>query len=284
MFKTFVKSNGLSAVWHYHAHPANIIVYLGYLKQLNMSAATARKHLTGIAHCLKNNLLPDFTKCGPVQKVMKGFGRKSTTKPLRLPISLELLEKIIRVLPEVCHSWYEVLLFRAAFTLAFAALLRVSEVAAVDGKALGHALLMENVTLSADHLTIVIASSKTDQDGIGATIHLKKSGIYVCPVNFVQAYIAARPKIGSAFFCHASSTAATPRPLTKYQFNAVLKKALAALGMGSLLFSSHSFRIGAASHLAVQCDDATILRLGRWSPRGNTHKYYVRDIEIPPLQ
>lgn len=284
LFTSFVTSHGLDALWGYHAHPANLIVYLGYLRQLSLSASTARKHLTGIAHCLKNNLLPDYTKCGPVQKVIKGYTRRAKTKDLRLPISLELLEKILRVLPSVCYTLYEVALFRAAFTLTFAALLRVSEVAAISKTAFGHALLRQNVTLATDKLSLLIATSKTDQDGVGTVIHLRKSGMHVCPVELVKAFLINRPRVDGPIFCHADSTEESVNPLTKYQFNAVLKKALAALNIGSLTFSAHSFRIGATSHLAVQFDDATILRLGRWSPRGNTHKCYVRDIEMPPLQ
>ena len=270
-------------MWSYHAHPASLIVYLGYLKQLSLSASTARKHLTGISHCLRHNLLPDFTKSAPVQKVMKGFGRKTKNRDLRLPISLELLEKIIQVLPSVCHTWYEVLLFRTAFTLAFAALLRVSELAAVDKVTVGHALLRENVTSGQNSLTLFLASSKTDQDGKGAVIHLKRAGIDVCPVRLVGAFLAVRPKVGGILFCHQNSTLEKIDPLTKYQFNTVLKKALAALNMGTMLYSSHSFRIGATTHLALQYDDATIQRLGRWSPRGRSHMCYIRDIEMPPL-
>ena len=228
--------------------------------------------------------MPDYTKCGPVQKVMKGYGRKMKSKDLRLPISLDLLIKINQELPAVCHTAYEALLFKTAFTIAFAGLLRVSELAAVDKKDMGHALLVENVTLGHTSVTLKLASSKTDQAGIGASIHLKESGCEdVCPVSLMRAFLRVRPKVKGVLFCHQNSSANTIHPLTKYQFNAVLKKALSALNMGSLPYSSHSFRIGAASHLALQFDDATILRLGRWSPKGNTHLLYVRDIEMPPL-
>ena len=73
-------------------------------------------------------------------------------------------------------------------------------------------------------------------------------------------------------------------PLTRYQFNAVMKKALHAIKVNSLKFSSHSFRIGAASELAAaKYDDATIRQLLRWSQRGNTHRIYVREIIVPPF-
>ena len=282
IFRSFVARTGLG-VGCYHAHPAILIIYLGYLKQQKMAASTARKHLSGIAHCLRVNLLPDFTKTVPVQKAMKGYGRQAKRNDLRLPISLDLLKQIFDVLPDVCHTWYETTLFRAAFTLTFAALLRVSEVAAVDKCTSGHALLSDNVTIVGDTLTLHLLSSKTDQDGQGATIRLRRAGVRVCPVETLEKFLAMRPPAAGVLFCHEDSRQGFVNPLTKYQFNAVLKKALSALNMGALQFSSHSFRIGAASHLAVKYDDATIIRLGRWSPRGGAHRCYIRDIEMPPF-
>ena len=46
----------------------------------------------------------------------------------------------------------------------------------------------------------------------------------------------------AALFCHFNS-----EPLTRYQFNAVLQKALAFCGLGDLHIRAHYFRIGAAT-------------------------------------
>lgn len=53
--------------------------------------------------------------------------RTTLHKDTRLPITLQLLNKIIPTLQTVCNTIYETKLFTAAFTLAFHALLRIGE-------------------------------------------------------------------------------------------------------------------------------------------------------------
>ncbi len=284
LFCDFVTRAGLDQLWEYHAHPANLIIFLGYLKNQKKAAATARKHLSGISHCLKINLLPDYTKSAPVVKAMSGYSSIAKTKDLRLPISLGMLVKMHDALSEICYSHYETLLFRAAFTIAFAALLRVSEIAAVSKETMGHAILHSGVVVKPASVSLHLHSSKTDKSGKGVWIHLCKSGMDVCPVAAVKAFKEVRPKVEGTFFCHANSTQGHVNPLTKYQFNAILKKAITAIQVSAMRYSSHSFRIGATTHLAAASyDDNTIKRLGRWSQKGNTHKIYVRNIQMPSL-
>jgi hypothetical protein len=52
---------------------------------------------------------------------------KSPQKDSRLPITIELLVKILSVLPIVCSSHYESELFTAGYTLAYYGLFRVGE-------------------------------------------------------------------------------------------------------------------------------------------------------------
>ena len=71
-------------------------------------------------------------------------------------------------------------------------------------------------------------------------------------------------------FCHTNGT-----PLTRYQFGAVLTKSIQALGLKSEAYRSHSFRIGAASWLAVKgVPDETIKKLGRW--KSDSYSKYIR--------
>ena len=156
------------------------------MKLQKLSAASAKKHLSGISHCLKNNFLADYTKCEPVSKVMRGYSRMAKTQDLRLPISLELLQLICDILPNVCTNGYEVLLFRAAFIVAFSALLRVSELTAIDKRTNGHAILFSGINISDRSVTLLLPSSKTDQAGKGMKIHLSVSrGQATCRWHFV---------------------------------------------------------------------------------------------------
>ena len=71
-------------------------------------------------------------------------------------------------------------------------------------------------------------------------------------------------------FYHANG-----KPITRYQFSAVLLKALISAGIQSDNFKSHSFRIGAASEASVNgISDSKIMELGRW--KSQAVKNYLR--------
>lgn len=57
-------------------------------------------------------------------------------------------------------------------------------------------------------------------------------------------------------------------PLTQFQFNAVLKKMFAHIGLSSFHFMSDSLRIGAATEaVRMELDEAFNKKLGRWNSR-----------------
>ncbi|OCT76959.1 hypothetical protein XELAEV_18032163mg [Xenopus laevis] len=66
----------------------------------------------------------DFTKTYIVKQILKGLTRKNKSVDTRKPITIELLNELINVLPEVAVNAYECILFRALFILAFFAALR----------------------------------------------------------------------------------------------------------------------------------------------------------------
>ena len=91
--------------------------------------------------------------------------------------------------------------------------------------------------------TIIIHSSKTDQNGFSVAITLQKQpNLEICPDVLTGFYLAVRPPIIDPFFIHFNG-----KSLTRYQFVWVLKKALRLIGIDSSRFSSHSFRIGCAT-------------------------------------
>jgi hypothetical protein len=119
-------------------------------------------------------------------------------------------------------------------------------------------------------LNIKIRSSKTDQLGKGVHVHIPPIRGQCCPVRAVQQFVSIRPSCNGPFFCHFST-----QPVSRYQFNAVLKKALSALGLKGMSIRSHSFRIGAATEAALAgMSDNEIKSLGRW--QSDAFKAYIR--------
>jgi hypothetical protein len=63
-----------------------------------------------------------------VSKMLEGMKRKKSSKDYRIPITLELLTKLIDKLSSICFSSYEALLFATAFTFAIHGFLQVGEI------------------------------------------------------------------------------------------------------------------------------------------------------------
>lgn len=61
-------------------------------------------------------------------------------------------------------------------------------------------------------------------------------------------------------------------PLTKYQFDVGLQRCLECMGLGNLSFSSHSFRIGAASEAAQRgLKESAIMEMGNAPKNASTN-------------
>ena len=82
----------------------------------------------------------------------------------------------------------------------------------------------------------------------------------VCPAQAMAQYLQVRPELPGALFRHFNGSC-----FSRYQFQAVLKKAAAHLGWETAGFSSHSFRIGVATTAALSgLSTEQIMQKGRW--------------------
>ena len=92
----------------------------------------------------------------------------------------------------------------------------------------------------------------------------------VCPVQAFKCYDSIRPRFIGTCFRHLSGS-----PVTRYQFTAVLKKALSCLGIDNYLYTSHCFRIGAATSYAMfGFSNEEISAFGR--SKSQAFKTYIR--------
>lgn len=127
---------------------------------------------------------------------------------------------------------------------------------------------------AADGVALFLQRFKTDQTGRGKSVQVFPiPGSPMCPVGAVREFLQMRPVAGGSFLLHADGA-----PLSRYQFVAVFRKCLQALGLADKDFSSHSFRIGAATE-ATRCglDAEAVKCIGRWESR--RFRLYVR----PPV-
>ena len=245
-----------------------------YFVARNMEAGVSQsmldKKLAGLAFLFKWQGCPDFTKEFCVRQALKGYRKQGRRADSRRPVSFEILGGIMGELGTLCSSRFEVLLFRAAFALAFFGAFRVGELVS-PSKTVQGGMLADDVVWTREGVALWLRQSKTDQTGKGKVVRVFPiEGSELCPVRVVQEFLEVRPKLSGSFLLHEDGTA-----LSRYQFVTVFRRCLGALGLVAREFSAHSFRIGAATE-AARCglDEELVKRIGRWESK--RFRLYVR--------
>ena len=117
---------------------------------------------------------------------------------------------------------------------------------------------------------MLIRFSKTDQLGAGCVITIPESSALTCPVRAAVEYTNIRPFQGDAYFRRFDTT-----PLSRYEFNKVLRNCIGKLGLPIQCYTSHSFRIGGATAAAMRgYSNEQIKIMGRWS--SDSFRRYIR--------
>ena len=106
--------------------------------------------------------------------------RSNPNTDSRLPITLDILNILLPKLQKICKTMYEAALFKAAFTLAFSALLRIGEFALPKGNSPQRVIHVGDTTFSSDGelIKLCIRHSKTDQQWYRTSVAFHAA----CPV------------------------------------------------------------------------------------------------------
>jgi len=267
------------------ATPSQLSEFIAWLSLQNKATATISSYVAGIAFWHKMQSLPDPTDNFVYRKLLSALRRNQSVGDQRQPISGVILQRLVGVLPSVTVSNYECTLFTTAFILAYFGLLRLGEIA-VDSssRAKGGLRTADACIQRTGGCSIVVLSlrhTKTSQYGKPQTVTLQAvPESQLCPVQAVEKFLAVRPVVGdsAAFLCHYDAT-----PLSRYQLQAVLRKATAAIGLDPHQYTSHCFRIGAASTFsALGCSPEEIKLCGRW--RSSAYRSYIRQTGAIPTR
>ena len=110
------------------------------------------------------------------------------------------------------------------------------------------------------HMIIRLKRSKTDPFGDGFTLHFDRTGNMLCPISGMLCYLARSPLDPGFLFLFRDSM-----PLSRARLCHELQLALMTDVVDTTVYSSHSFRIGAATTAAqVGVTDSFIQTLSRW--------------------
>lgn len=200
-------------------NPNDLIHFVAYLSFKQFSSSTVKAYIAGISYFCRIRGFLDTTKSFILQKVLVGFSRMNTRVDNRKPITISILQGLISILPQVCLSNYESILFSALFCTAFFGYFRIGELVQDSKVKPGHAIQVGDVRLSTSNSVIItLRHSKTDQEGKGATITLVPASP-ICPIQHLNKYATLRPNSPGAFFIHLSGY-----PVTRYQAESVFNK------------------------------------------------------------
>ncbi len=204
--------------------------------------------------------------------MLEGFKRDKKRVDIRYPISAQQLALLVSNLHLFFTDDYETLLFTSAILLAFYGLLKVSEYA-VRGNATHSVIQYGDIQLIQNHnIKVLIMRSKMDQLAEGITLVIGSS-YKSTPSLFgtLAIYIHHWPKYPGPFFIHQSGL-----PLTASQFTGVLKKVVAISHLSNYHITTHSLRIGMATHCkqVLGMNDQEIMEKDRWT--STSYKSYIK--------
>ncbi|KAM7168698.1 uncharacterized protein RBU57_006586 isoform 1-T1 [Macrochelys suwanniensis] len=258
-FFLFREEMGMPAVWPIPEDQVRGFVVA--MESQGLSSPKILMYLAALSYISKitghPDPLQDFVTCHMVSGLQ---WRKGNQRYCRSHVTIEVLRSLLGTVQSVCNSLYECLLFRALFTVAFFGALRVEEVVAEHRNwAQPELLYMSDVQLTEERVNIYLHTSYLGQERFLISLGLSRE-TWVCPVEALCNYVAARPRGDGPLFVHWDGT-----PLTRRQFLAVFHSALRLLGLRPEQYGVHSFWLGAVvTAVRYRCSEEAILRLGRW--------------------
>ncbi|CAG2199596.1 unnamed protein product [Mytilus edulis] len=105
-FNSFRKDIGLANVWPVSLH--DIVAFIAYMYKSGFAHSTINSYTSGLSFYNKLNDYEDYTQKFIVRKMIDGVKRtRSPQMDTRLPISRELLGRILSILSCICSSAYE---------------------------------------------------------------------------------------------------------------------------------------------------------------------------------
>ena len=217
-----------------------------------VGAETIRVYLSAARHFHIQAGYIDLLQTTPcVQLILRGIRRSQKTshnKPLRRPITLPVLRSLktsLRLWPQLCRR--EKLMYWAAFTTAFFGFMQVSEFTAASDTSFNERTLRgKDVQFKEDMVVLHLRMSKSDPFHHGCNVVLAPTGDPVCPLRALKQNLAVRwMDVGLLLFCFQSEAF-----LSRDRLSFQLRSLLDNVGMDLSSYTSHSFRIRAASSAA----------------------------------
>lgn len=260
----------------------HLTLFIAFCYEQGFSPATISTYVSALGYIFKMGNFQDISNHFVIKKLLQGVHKSRSTRDTRLPITPDILKKLILSLEETVSSFFHRTMFRAMFLLAFHAFLRVGEITSTGAKS-QHYLLRKHIVLgkaanTSDTLEITFPHYKhTVNPSSILTISKNEIDQQSCPVFALTQYLSLRKHETENIPLFSFMDGV---PVSRTFFTQQLQLSLKWAGLSFAVYKSHSFRIGAASFCASKgFSESQIQLMGRW--RSNAFKRYIR---IPMIQ
>lgn len=255
-----------------HAMVADFIAHL-FIQ--NYQPSTISSYVSAISFVHKINFYEDPTDSFLIKKILKGAHNLRRSSDTRLPITKEILQKLVHALPFVIADFYNRIMLKAMMSLAYYCFLRIGEITVKKNTDFSKVMQISNVFFEKEQEHVIgVRVTLTDykhSDLQPKTISITRDKEnLLCPVESLLNYFAiAKHRMGPLFqfVCGA--------PVSYSYFNSSLKSLLSYVGLNPDVYKGHSFRIGAATAAAARGVSLSVIQsMGRW--KSNAFKNYIR--------
>lgn len=251
---------------------SNIVIcnFISYLFEKSFSPGTITSHVSAISYIHKILNIADASNSFIVRKMLKGCSVNRQSCDSRLPITKDMLCRMIHNLDKCIQDMAISSLLKAIFLLAFNALLRLGEILIRSSKDI-HRVIQFQDTYFFDYdscgfpknLTITLRHFKNIKNNQPVTITLITNAQEpnLCPVQAMHTYVQMfKLRSGPLFQFQGGS------PILYAFVTNKMTDLLKFIGMNPSFYKGHSFRIGGATHLANKgFSEQYIRKIGRWN-------------------
>ena len=168
--------------------------FIAFLSLGQLAPSTISSYVSGVRHHLMFRNLPTFEDNFLLKLVLKGVSNSHEQLDIRLPISLDILQKMITALDIMAASPYEVSLYAAILSAGFFGLLHPEEMVYSD-----HALVATNIYISSTKVVCLLLISKAHRGPVPQWVHLCKQPNRAGPVSAFIKYAKVWPPKGGNF-------------------------------------------------------------------------------------
>ena len=212
----------------------------------------------------------DPTSAFIVSKLIAGAYRRRPSFDSRFPITVEILNQLVRSVNHTTEGLYDQCLYKAMFLFAFNTFARIGELTSPGNNVLQFQDVEFGGEKQNQSVTVTFHNFKHNLCGKPHKISFYAGPSEISAVLALKNFLQKRGSQSGPLFCSVLN-----QPLPRSTFDSQLRRCLMFCNLDTKHYKGHSFRIGAATYRADQGDsDAQIRALGRW--KGNAVLKYIR--------